>query len=145
MVQTLINVWNPERKCFKLGQKEVPFSYSDVALLTGHPVIGKCIVFERSEGTSEVEEVLKGAIKECVSQERKRKRTLHNNMCIYSNYISILLKLCRIHNTVETVSLFKKLYSLLVMSRLLFPQCIEGVARDLIFVVEDGERMREYS
>ncbi|KAJ8430475.1 hypothetical protein Cgig2_003057 [Carnegiea gigantea] len=88
--------------CFKLGQKEVSFLYFDVALLTGLLATGKRIAFERSEGTSEVEEVLKGAMEE-----------------------------------LETVGLFRKLYTMLVVSGLLFPQCAEGGAWDLVYVVEN--------
>ncbi|KAJ8437174.1 hypothetical protein Cgig2_003803 [Carnegiea gigantea] len=31
MVQALLEAWNPENKCFKLGRREVPFSQFDVA------------------------------------------------------------------------------------------------------------------
>ena len=124
-------------KCFNQGQREVPFSYFDVALLAGLSAIEKYVVFGRSEGTSEVEEVLKEAMKECVSQERQRRRTVYMDMCVHRNYASILLKLYRMHNIVETVGLFRKLCTLLVVSWLFLPRCVEGVSWDLISVVEN--------
>ncbi|KAJ8429158.1 hypothetical protein Cgig2_030295 [Carnegiea gigantea] len=87
------------------GWREVMSSYFDVALLIRLPATGKLVAFERSEGTSVVEEVLKEAMEECVYQERQR-----------------------IHNIVEMVGLFRKLYTLLVVSWLFFPRCTEGVA-----------------
>ncbi|KAJ8428740.1 hypothetical protein Cgig2_022650 [Carnegiea gigantea] len=69
LVQALLQAWNPESKCFKLGQREVSFSHFDVALLTGFPASGKRIAFERSDGGSEVEQVLKGAMEERVRRE----------------------------------------------------------------------------
>jgi len=85
-----------------------------VVLLTGIPAIEKCFAFERSNETSEVDEMLKEAMDECVSQERQRQRAVYKDIRIYSNYVSILLELYRMHNTMESIGLFKKLYTLLV-------------------------------
>ena len=52
---------------FKLGQIEVPFSYFDVALLTGLPTIRRLAVFEQGEDAKEVELVLMAAMEETVS------------------------------------------------------------------------------
>jgi len=60
-----------------------------VALLTGLLATGKRIAFESTEGTSEVEEVLKGVMEERVSQERQRQRTIQKNMHIYRNCVSL--------------------------------------------------------
>ncbi|KAJ8422969.1 hypothetical protein Cgig2_002580 [Carnegiea gigantea] len=95
--------------------RELPFSHFDVALLTGFPATGKCVTFERSDGGSEVEEVLKGAMEECVSRERKRQRTAQKDVRIYRNCVSILLELRRVNNIVEIVALLKKLYTFLVI------------------------------
>ncbi|KAJ8433190.1 hypothetical protein Cgig2_025581 [Carnegiea gigantea] len=111
----------------------------------GLPTTGKRITFKKSEGTSEVEEVLKGAMEERVSRERQMWRIVQKDMRIYKNYVSVSLKLCRMHNTMETVGLFRKLYSLLVVSGLFFPWCAGGVAWDLISVVEDMDRVGEYN
>ncbi|KAJ8441250.1 LOW QUALITY PROTEIN: hypothetical protein Cgig2_000623 [Carnegiea gigantea] len=101
-------VWTPvlEYEAFR----EVPFSYFDEAFVTGLPPTGKCVEFKRSEGTSEVKEVLKEVIGE-----------------------------------LETVGLFRKLYTLFIVIYLFFPQCAGGVAWDLIFVVEDMDRVVKYN
>ncbi|KAJ8426838.1 hypothetical protein Cgig2_025243 [Carnegiea gigantea] len=82
----LLQARNPESKCFKLGQREVPFSHFDVALLTGFPATGKRVAFERNDGDSEVEEVLNGAM-----EEREA------------------------NNIIGRVALFKKLYTFLAI------------------------------
>jgi len=85
--------------------------------------------------------VLNEAMDEHVSQEGQRRRTVDKNMHIYRNYVSILLEQCRRHNTVETVGLFRKLYTLLVVSGLFFPQCAGGVTWDLISMVKNVDGM----
>ncbi|KAJ8447136.1 hypothetical protein Cgig2_022865 [Carnegiea gigantea] len=69
-VNALLQAYKPESMCFKLGQREVPFSLFDVALLMGFPATRKHVAFERSDGGSEVEQVLKGAMEERVCKER---------------------------------------------------------------------------
>ncbi|KAJ8420936.1 hypothetical protein Cgig2_032134 [Carnegiea gigantea] len=81
----LLEAWNPESKCIKLGRREVPFSYFDVALLTGLSATGKCIAFERSDGARVVEEVLMGAIEERVSRERQRRRIVQKDVWFYKH------------------------------------------------------------
>ncbi|KAJ8442638.1 hypothetical protein Cgig2_003682 [Carnegiea gigantea] len=145
LVQTLLQAWNPESKCFKLGRREVLFSHFDIALLTGFPATRKLVTFKRSDGGSEVEQVLKGAMEERVCRERQRRRTAQKDMRIYRNYVSVLLKLCRVNNTVERVALFKKLYTFLVVSGLLFPHDAGGAAWDLVYIVEDEGGVGEYN
>ncbi|KAJ8420215.1 hypothetical protein Cgig2_021429 [Carnegiea gigantea] len=137
-IRAPLEVWNLESKCFKLGRKEVPFSYFDVALLMGLPATVKHITFKRSNGAREVEEVLKGARQRRVSSERQRRRIVQKDMRIYKNYVSVLLELCRVNNTVEIVTL-------LVVSGLLFPQSAGGVAWDLVHIMEDVDGVREYN
>ncbi|KAJ8430116.1 LOW QUALITY PROTEIN: hypothetical protein Cgig2_007089 [Carnegiea gigantea] len=142
LVHALLQAWNPESKCFKLGRREVPFSDFDVALLTGFPATRMHVAFERSDGGSEVEEVLKRAMEEHVCTERQRRRTAQKDMCIYKNYVLVLLELCRVNNTVERVALFNKLYTFSVLSGLLFPRCAGG---NLVHIVEDVDGVREYN
>ena len=71
--------------------------------------------------------MLKGAMEERVMRERERRRTARMDLRIYRNYVSVLLDLCRVHNTVDSVRLFTKLYSLLVVSGLLFPRTPGGL------------------
>ena len=40
MVQALIQAWKPDAKAFRLGHRDVPFLYFDVALLPGLPSTG---------------------------------------------------------------------------------------------------------
>ncbi|KAJ8421347.1 hypothetical protein Cgig2_027955 [Carnegiea gigantea] len=103
------------------------------------------VAFERSDGGSEVEQVLKGAMEERVCRERQRRRTAQKDVRIYRNYVSVLLELCRVNNTVERVAMFKKLYTFLVLSGLLFPRGAGGAAWDLVHVVEDVDGVGEYN
>ena len=96
MVQALIEAWNSETKCFNQGWREVPFSYVNMDLLAGLPAIEKGVAFKTSEGTSEVDKVLKEATEEGVSQERQRRRIVYKDMHIYRNYVSILFELYRL-------------------------------------------------
>ncbi|KAJ8432926.1 hypothetical protein Cgig2_023056 [Carnegiea gigantea] len=109
------------------------------------PAIGRHVAFERSNGRREADEVLKRAIEEHVSRERQRRRTAQKDLHIYTNYVLVLLELCRVNNIVETVALFKKLYTFLVVSGLLFPQCAGGVVWDLVHIVEDMDRVGKYN
>ncbi|KAJ8447907.1 hypothetical protein Cgig2_012042 [Carnegiea gigantea] len=141
----LSSVVESESKCFKLGRREVLFSHFDVALLMGFPATRKRIAFERSDGGSGVDEVLNGAMEEHVCRERQRQRTAQKDVRIDRNYVSVLLELCRVSNTVETLAFFKKLYTFLVVGGLLFPQCAGGVAWDLVHIVENVDGVGEYN
>ncbi|KAJ8438684.1 hypothetical protein Cgig2_011867 [Carnegiea gigantea] len=88
-VRALIECWNSNTKSFKLRRREVPFSVYNVALIMGLPVYGKSVSFERNEVTSEVGELLKGAMADYVSRERGRRRTMVKDMRIYRNYVSV--------------------------------------------------------
>jgi len=56
-----------------------------------------------------------------------------------------MIDLCRQYNTVESVSMFQKLYTLLVLSGLFFPRNAGGVTWELIDLVEDVDRLAEYN
>jgi len=58
MIQALIEAWSPEAKVFRLGHREVPFSYFDVALLIGLLATRRTVVFKREAGIGEVEYLL---------------------------------------------------------------------------------------
>jgi len=78
----------------------------DVALITGLPVYEKSVLFEHNEVTGEVEELLKGAMANHVSRERRRRRTMVKDMRMYRNYVSVLLELYRLNNIIEIVGTF---------------------------------------
>ncbi|KAJ8446761.1 hypothetical protein Cgig2_000772 [Carnegiea gigantea] len=132
--ESLIEAWNLEMKCFKPGQRKVTFSYFDVALVIDLPTPRKRVAFERSEDTSEVEELLKEAMKECVSRERQRRRTVQR---IYRNYVSISLELCKMNNKVETIGLFRLLYASWLLVSCYSLDVYGGGAWDLISMVEN--------
>jgi len=52
LVQALIYAWNPDSTSFRVGGREVRFTYFDVALMTGLLVIGSEVFFHggRVEG-----------------------------------------------------------------------------------------------
>lgn len=109
LVWALIEFSNPDAKSFKLGCREVPFSFYDVPFLTCLPATRKPIIFERTEGTCEVEQPLKEEMDACVTHKRARKRTIEKDMRIYRNYVSMLVELYRVNNIVERVGMFTKL------------------------------------
>ena len=116
-----------------------------MALITGLLTHWKPVLFQRSEACSEVEGLLKGGMDNHVSCERGKRRTLQKNIRIYRNYISVSLELCRLNNTRNKVGTFTKFYALLVISGLLFPRCTDGVAWELIYMVNDVKSMAEYN
>jgi len=87
MVQALIEAWNPDAKAFRIGHREVRFSYFDVALLTGLPSTGRPVVFERGEGAGEAEQLLMAAMEDRLERERQRRRIVHTDVRIYRNYV----------------------------------------------------------
>ena len=48
-----------------------------------------------------MEEVVKGAMEERVCRERQRRRPAQKDLRINKNYVSVLLELCTVNNTVE--------------------------------------------
>jgi len=126
MVEALIEAWNPDTKAFRLGRQDVPFSFFNVALLTGLPSIGRPVVFERHEDVGQVEQLLTAAMEEQLQTEQEWRRIGEMGMRIYRNYVSVLIDLCQRHNTLESVAIFRKLYTLLVLSGLFFPRCTGG-------------------
>ncbi|KAJ8437763.1 hypothetical protein Cgig2_009478 [Carnegiea gigantea] len=89
LVWAPIEFSNPDAKSFKLGCREVPFSFCNVPFLTGLPATRKPIIFEHSEGTCEVEQPLKEEMDALVTHKRRWKRTIKKDMRIYRNYVSI--------------------------------------------------------
>jgi len=47
--------------------------------------------------------------------------------CIYRNYVAIMIALCRQHNIGDSLPMFQKLFSLLVLSGLFFPRSTGGL------------------
>ncbi|KAJ8419668.1 hypothetical protein Cgig2_024769 [Carnegiea gigantea] len=54
----------------RIGQREVPFSVYDVALLTGLLATGKHVTFNQGKGPYEVEDVVKAAMDDHISRKR---------------------------------------------------------------------------
>jgi len=128
MVEAFIEAWNPDAKAFRLGHRDVSFSYFDVALLTGLPSIARPVVFKRCDDVGEVEQLLVATMEERLQTDRQRRGISDTDMRIYRNYVSVLIDLYRQHNTVQSVAIFRKLYTLFVLSGLLFPHSPGGVA-----------------
>ena len=145
MVEALIQAWNPDRMAFRVGRREVPFTYFDVALLTGLPAIGREVVFHRGEGVGEVEQLVITAMEERMERERQRRRADRMESRLYRNYVGVMIDLCKQHDTVEQLPMFRKLFSLLVLSGLYFSRSAGGVAWELIELVEDVDGLAEYN
>jgi len=145
MVQALIHAWNPDALAFMIGQREVQFSYFDIALLTGLPATGREVVFRRGDSAGEVEQLVMAAMEASLEKERQRRRGDRTDSRIYRNYVAVMIELCRQHNTVNSLPMFRKLFSLLVVSGLFFPRSAGGVAWELIDLVEDVDRLGDYN
>jgi len=89
--------------------------------------------------------MLKGAMEKRMCRERQRRRTAQKNVRIYRNYVSVLLELRGLNNTVERVPMFKKLYTFVVVSGLFFPRGAGGAAWDLVHVAEEVNGVGEYN
>ena len=61
----LVKAWVPRRRAFWLGERLVPFSVFDVALLTGMPATGERVSFEEEHVTMEIGELVRE--RECMS------------------------------------------------------------------------------
>jgi len=118
----------PDSLAFMLGGREVQFSYFDVALLTDLPATGREVVFSRGDSVGEVEQVVMAAMEARLERDRQRRRGDRKNRRIYRNYVAVMIELCRQHNTLDRLSMFRKLFSLLVLSGLFFP-CSAGGLR----------------
>ncbi|KAJ8436143.1 hypothetical protein Cgig2_033638 [Carnegiea gigantea] len=86
LVRALVESRLPVLKAFRIGQREAPFSVSDVALLIGLPAMGKHVTFDQGWRT---------AIDDHISRERARQQTGRADMRMYQNYVSVIIELCK--------------------------------------------------
>jgi len=126
MVQALIQAWNSDSTAFRVGRREVPFTYFDVALMTGLLAMGRRVVFHWGEDAGEVEQLVITAMEERLDKERQRRRADRMESRIYRNYVAVMIELSKQHNTVEQLPIFRKLLSLLVLSALYFLRSAGG-------------------
>ena len=59
--------------------------------------------------------------------------------------MSVLLELCRSHNSIHNVGIFREMYALLVLSGLFFLRRDGGVASNLIDMVDDVNGVADYN
>jgi len=59
---------------------------------------------------------------------------------MYRNYVSVMIDLCRQHTAIESIPMFRNLFSLLVMNGLFFPRS-GALAWELIDLVDDVDRL----
>ena len=145
LVQALIQLWNPESSTFMIGRREVQFSQYDVALVTGLPAMGREVVFTRGKTVGEVEQLLMGTMEEKLEKERGKRQGNRAESRMYRNYIAVIIELCKKYSSGDSIPMFRKLFSLLVVSGLYFARTAGGVAWDLINVVEDVDSLGEYN
>jgi len=122
MVQTLIHVWNPDTVAFVIGQREVQFLYFDVALLIGLLATGREDVFRMGDSAGEVEQLVMATMEARLERERLRGKGGEGIgwTTTYRNYVAVMIELCRQHNTVDSLPMFQKFFSLLAVSGLFF-------------------------
>ena len=127
LVQALIQLWNPESSTFMIGGRQVQFSQYDVALVTGLPATGREVVFTRGETVGEVEQLLMGAMEEKLEKERGKRRGNRAESRLYRNYIAVIIELCKKYSSGDSIPMFRKLFSLLVVSGLFFARTAGGL------------------
>ena len=88
--------------------------------------MGKPVVFKRGEDVGEVEQLLLASMEDRLDTKRQKRRGVERERRIYRNYMSVLIELYRQHNTVESIPIFLKVFSLLVTSGLFFPRSAGG-------------------
>jgi len=99
--------------------------------------MGREVVFRRGDSAGELEQLVMATMEARLETERQRRRGDRNESRIYRNYVAVMIELYRWHNTVDRLPIFRKLFSLLVVSGLFFPRSAGGVAWELIDLVED--------
>ena len=92
-----------------------------------------------------MEDVITVAMDDHLSRETSRRQTARSDVRLYRNYMSVIVELCKQNNTPKRLGFFTKLYSLLVMSELLFLHTAGGVTWELIGMTEHVEGMGEYN
>jgi len=85
------------------------------------------VTLDRGIGASEVEQVIKAAMEDHLAREGNRQRSARSDVRLYRNYMAVMMELCKQNDTPESLGLFRKLYSLLMISGLLFPRTASGV------------------
>ena len=126
LVQALIQAWNPDSSTFMIGRREVQFSIYDVTLVTGLLATGREVVFTRGDSAGEVEQVVMAAIEERLEKERQRRRGERTDSRIYRNYVAVIIALCKQYSSGDSIPMFRKLFSLLVLSGLFFARTARG-------------------
>ena len=64
----LVKAWVPRRRAFWLGERLVPFSVFDVALMTGMPATGKPVNFEEEHVTTQIGDLVRERVHELEQQ-----------------------------------------------------------------------------
>ena len=103
--------------------------YFDVALVTSLPVAGREVEFCRGDSAGEVKQVIMVAMEARLEKERERQRVDRTDSRIYRSYVAVMIALCRQHNIEDSLPMFRKLFSLLVLSGLFFlrnPRGLQG-------------------
>ena len=83
-------------------------------------------MFKKGEGTREVEQLLMVVREDRLERERQKWRGVQTDSRIYRNYLCVMIYLCRQYNSFESIPIFRKLFSLLVMSGLFFSHSAGG-------------------
>ena len=110
-----------------IGRREVQFSIYDVALVTGLPATGRQVVFKRGDSAGEVEQLVMTAMEERLDKERQKHRGNRAEGRIYRNYVAVIIALCRQYSSGDRIPMFRKLFSMLVLSGLFFAHTAGGL------------------
>ena len=127
MLEVMLASWNADKRAFQVGDRFIPFTLFDVALILGLPVIVEPIDCNQSHvGGSMVETLLVTHLKTASPWEQTK-------------LVALLTKpLIKVPNRV-------KLYMVLVLSYFLFPTTSQKVTTNLLPLLNDRPNLGRYA
>ena len=91
-----VKAWILRRRAFWVGERLVPFSVFDVALMTRMPATGEPVNFDEELVTTEIKDLVRERVYEVEQQELRRRKvqagTKENRVC--KNFIAAMVYLC---------------------------------------------------
>ena len=125
MLEVMLATWNVDERAFKVGDKLIPFTLYDVALILGLPVTGESIDCNKSYGVGLVETLLVTHFKTAWPAQTK--------------LVTLLTKpSTKVPNRV-------RLYMTLVLIYFLFPTSNKKVSLNLLALLDDIPKLGSYA
>ena len=143
----LMKAWVPRRRAFRLGERLVPFSVFDVALMTGLLATGDRVNFDKEHVTNKIGNLVKERVHEVEQNELRRRkgRGGKKDNRVYKNFVVAMVYLCEHYSGADQLELWMKMYAWFVLSGVFFPQGVYGAASELERYANDVGGMSNYA